>query len=84
MLRTCARAGWPSATYLDPDHPLQPACRHTVAELAALYEQGTAWCTDLAYGLAPSVPEAWDPRFTADAAFGRYLRGATDYAGGKV
>ena len=34
MLRTCARAGWPIATYLDPDHPLQLACRDTVAELA--------------------------------------------------
>lgn len=57
---------------------------YTASELAALYEQGTAWCTDLAYSAAPGAPEAWDPRITADAAFGRYLRGATDYAGGKT
>jgi len=57
---------------------------YTVAELAELYEQGTAWCTDLAYTAAPGAPAAWDPRITADAAFGRYLRGATDYAGGSI
>ncbi len=57
---------------------------YSVAELVALYEQGTAWCTDLAYAAAPGAPAAWDPRITADAAFGRYLRGASDYAGGKT
>lgn len=56
----------------------------TVAELAALYDQGTAWCTDLAYAIAPGLPAAWDPRTTADAAFGRYLRAAADYAGGRA
>jgi len=56
----------------------------TVAELVGLYEQGTTWCTDLAYAIAPSTPTAWDPRITADAAFGRYLRAATDYAGGRT
>ena len=54
-----------------------------IAELAALYEQGTAWCSDIAYKLAPGAPAAWDPRTTADAAFARYLRAATDYAGGR-
>lgn len=56
----------------------------TVGELVALYEQGTAWCTDLAYTAAPGAPAAWDPRITADAAFSRYVRGATDYAGGRA
>lgn len=55
----------------------------TVTELAQIYDQGTAWCSDLAYSLAPGLPEAWDPRITADAAFGRYVRGASDYAGGR-
>lgn len=32
MLRTCVRAGWPSADYLDPQHPLQVAIRDTLAE----------------------------------------------------
>jgi hypothetical protein len=55
----------------------------TIDELSALYDQGTSWCTDLAYQVAPGAPEAWDPRTTADAAFGRYVREATDYAGGR-
>jgi L-asparaginase II len=33
MLATCATRGWPSASYRDPDHPLQRAIRATVAEL---------------------------------------------------
>jgi hypothetical protein len=55
----------------------------TSAELADLYDQGTDWCSDVAYGAAPEQPYAWDVRVVADAAFGRYLREATDYAGGK-
>src|SRR3954466_16317989 len=54
----------------------------TVDELVDLYEQGTAWTTDIAVALAPDDPYAWDVRTVADAAFGRYLRSATDYAGG--
>ena len=55
----------------------------TSEELAALYDQGTDWCSDVAYAAAPEQPYAWDVRVVADAAFGRYLREATDYAGGK-
>jgi len=55
----------------------------TSAELAQLYEQGTDWATDLAVSVAPDDPYAWDARTTADAAFARYLRGATDFAGGR-
>lgn len=56
----------------------------TSEELAALYEdEGTGWCTDLAVVVAPEDPYAWDARTVADAAFGRYLRGATDFAGGR-
>jgi hypothetical protein len=56
----------------------------TAAELAGLYEQGTGWCTDLAYEVAPGAPFAWDARTTTDAAFARYLREASDYAGGRI
>lgn len=35
MLRTCVRSGWEHDSYLDPAHPLQRACRDTIAELAA-------------------------------------------------
>lgn len=52
-------------------------------ELAALYDEGTSWCSDVAYASAPEQPEAWDLRVVADAAFARYLREATDYAGGR-
>lgn len=55
----------------------------TVDELVDLYEQGTDWTTDIAVSVAPDDPYAWDVRTVADAAFGRYLRSATDYAGGR-
>lgn len=56
----------------------------TSDELTELYErEGTGWCTDLAVTVAPEDPYAWDVRTVADAAFGRYLRGATDFAGGR-
>jgi hypothetical protein len=55
----------------------------TSAELVDLYDEGTDWTADLAVAVAPDDPYAWDVRTVADAAFGRYLRGATDYAGGR-
>jgi len=55
----------------------------TSQELADLYDDGTGWTSDLAYALAPEQPYAWDVRVVADAAFARYLREATDYAGGR-
>jgi hypothetical protein len=55
----------------------------TSDELADLYDQGTGWCADLAVQIAPDEPAAWDMRTVADAAFARYLRGATDFAGGR-
>jgi hypothetical protein len=55
----------------------------TADELADLYEEGTDWAADLAVSVAPEDPYAWDVRTVADAAFGRYLRGASDFAGGR-
>jgi Lon protease-like protein len=56
----------------------------TADELAELYEeQGTDWCVDIAVAVAPEQPYAWDARVVADAAFARYLRRATDFAGGR-
>ena len=54
----------------------------TIDELVTLYEQGTSWCLDLAARVAPGAPASWDAR-VADAAFGRYVRDAVDYAGGR-
>ena len=54
-----------------------------VDELAGLYDQGTDWCLDVAQRVAPDAPWAWDAGVVVDAAFHRFLRGATDYAGGR-
>ncbi|HEY8583374.1 MAG TPA: hypothetical protein VIL49_10520 [Capillimicrobium sp.] len=55
----------------------------TVDELVSLYDQGTDWCLDVAQRVAPAAPWAWEQATVADAAFHRFLRGATDYAGGR-
>jgi L-asparaginase II len=34
MLATCAAAGWPTATYLDPGHPLQAEIRRMLERLS--------------------------------------------------
>ncbi len=34
MLATCVQNGWPTGSYLDLEHPMQQAIRHTVEELA--------------------------------------------------
>jgi hypothetical protein len=57
--------------------------RFSAEELAALYGRGTSWCLQLAMNVAPEDPWAWDSSVVVDAAFGRYLREATDYAGGR-
>ena len=55
----------------------------TLDELAELYDEGTGWVTDLAVETAPEEPFAWDARVVGDAAFARYQRAATDFAGGR-
>jgi hypothetical protein len=54
-----------------------------VEELVELYDRGTGWVSDVAVAAAPDYPDAWDVRVVGDAAFARYLREATDYAGGR-
>ena len=55
----------------------------TLEELADLYDEGTGWCHRSRGEVAPDEPCAWDARVIAVAAFGRYQRAATDYAGGR-
>ncbi len=56
----------------------------TTDELVELYDRsGTTWCTDLAVSAAPETPEAWDAQTVGDAAFLRYLRESSDFAGGR-
>jgi hypothetical protein len=50
------------------------------AELAELYGRGTDWSLQIAL---EAPPTATDPRALVDAAFWLYLRGATDFAGGR-
>lgn len=52
----------------------------SAGELAELYGRGTDWCLQVATEIAPGVGDA---RSLADAAFWLYLRGATDFAGGR-
>jgi hypothetical protein len=53
----------------------------TAAELAELYGHGTDWCLQVAIDVAPAAES--DAQSLADAAFWLYLRGATDFAGGR-
>jgi hypothetical protein len=53
----------------------------TAAELADLYGQGTDWAQQVAIDVAPPIES--DAQALADAAFWLYLRGATDFAGGR-
>jgi hypothetical protein len=55
----------------------------TTQELVELYDRGTGWVSDVAADVAPEDPSAWDVRVVGDAAFGRYVREASDYAGGR-
>jgi len=53
----------------------------TADELAELYGRGTDWCQQVALDVAPAIET--DAQTLADAAFWLYLRGATDFAGGR-
>ena len=57
--------------------------RFSSDELVELYGRGTVWCLQVAMRVAPEDPWAWEAGVVVDAAFGRYLREAADYAGGR-
>jgi hypothetical protein len=50
-------------------------------ELAELYSKGTDWCQQVAIDVAPMMEG--EAQSLGDAAFWLYLRGATDFAGGR-
>jgi hypothetical protein len=52
----------------------------TVDELAAFYGSGIDWAQDLASARGAGVDAAW----AVDAAFSRYAREASNYAGGRA
>ena len=51
----------------------------TVGELARFYARDVDWASDLAQRQAAGTDSAW----VVDAAFNRYAREATNYAGGR-
>jgi hypothetical protein len=51
----------------------------TLEELASMYGAGVDWASDLAASQAVGADSAW----VVDAAFSRYAREATNYAGGR-
>jgi hypothetical protein len=51
-----------------------------VAELADMYGEGTDWALEVASGRASGT----DVSYAVDAAFARYARQASDYAGGRT
>jgi hypothetical protein len=53
----------------------------SAAELADLYGRGTDWALQVAGDVAPALEGR--AQTLADAAFWAYLRGATDFAGGR-
>jgi hypothetical protein len=53
----------------------------TAAQLAELYGADTDWCQQVAIDVAPAIAD--EAQMLADAAFWLYLRGATDFAGGR-
>ena len=55
----------------------------SIDELVELYDRGTDWAIQLAMTAAPADPWAWEPRTVVDGTFARYIREATDYAGGR-
>ena len=56
----------------------------TAAELAALYGEGTDWALEAIRWVMPEDGADLDPQAVVDGAFFAYLRGATDFAGGKL
>lgn len=56
----------------------------SATELADLYGQGTDWALDAVRWEMPEEAADLDPQAVVDGAFFLYLRGATDYAGGRL
>jgi hypothetical protein len=56
----------------------------TAQELADLYGGGTDWCLEAARRAAPMGAVDLDTQAIVDGAFYLYLRGASNYSGGRV
>jgi hypothetical protein len=56
----------------------------TAEQLAELYGRGTDWCLEAARRGAPMDAVDLDPQAITDGTFYLYLRGATNYSGGRL
>jgi hypothetical protein len=56
----------------------------STSELADLYARGTDWCLEAATQAGAVDTTDLDPQAITDGAFYLHLRGATDYAGGRL
>jgi hypothetical protein len=56
----------------------------TASELADLYGEGTDWALEAVRWALPEEAADLDPQAVIDGAFFSYLRGATDYSGGRL
>jgi hypothetical protein len=56
----------------------------SATELAELYGHGTDWCLDAARRAMPLEAADLDPQAVTDGAFYLHLRGASNYAGGRL
>ena len=56
----------------------------SAAELADLYGEGTDWALEAIRWVMPEEAPDLDPQAVVDGAFFAYLRGASDYSGGRV
>jgi hypothetical protein len=56
----------------------------STSELAELYASGTDWCLEAATRAGAVDTTDLDPQAITDGAFYLHLRGATDYAGGRL
>jgi hypothetical protein len=53
-------------------------------ELADLYARGTDWCLEAARRAVPMEAVDLDPQAITDGTFYLYLRGASNYSGGRL
>lgn len=58
--------------------------RFSTEELAEAYlREGLDWCFEVAVRVAPGEPSAWDVSVVGNAAFARFVHGASDFGGGR-
>jgi hypothetical protein len=56
----------------------------SASDLADLYGRGTDWCLEAARWAMPEEAVDLDPQAIVDGTFYLYLRGATDWSGGRL